>query len=40
MTFLEISMYTLSAGVLSAGLAVRVYGQKRLSLLLARLTRP
>ncbi len=40
MTAFETSMMILSAGALSAALIVRFYGQKRLSLLLARLTRP
>ena len=40
MTILEISIVSLIAASLSAAIALRVYGQDRLSLLLARLTRP
>ncbi len=40
MTILEVSTITLIASAASAALLLRVYGQKRLSLLLARLTRP
>ncbi|SCA55652.1 exported hypothetical protein [Candidatus Terasakiella magnetica] len=40
MTMIEISAVTMIAASLSAAVALRVYGQKRLSLLLARLTRP
>ncbi|WP_276321842.1 hypothetical protein [Terasakiella sp. SH-1] len=40
MTMIEISAATLIAASLSGVVAMRVYGQKRLALLLARLTRP
>ncbi|WP_276202105.1 hypothetical protein [Terasakiella pusilla] len=40
MTVLDISTAILIAASLSAAIALRVYGQERLSLLLARLTRP
>ncbi|WP_417793648.1 hypothetical protein [Terasakiella pusilla] len=40
MTVLDISIAILIAASLSAAIALRVYGQERLSLLLARLTRP
>jgi len=40
MTVLEISTAILTAASLSAAVALRIYGQERLSLLLARLTRP
>lgn len=40
MTILEISTAILATASLSGYVALRVYGQKRLALLLARLTRP